>query len=122
MHYLSNGGVTLRFSWRKNEYMVPAIMIIKALVSASDKEIFLGILQNDFENTFLTDRVEMLLRGFKTYNLYTGQQCLQYLGDKFRVVLGCPEDWSNEAVGEFLLDRIVLVHLKTNRDKFRMLL
>lgn len=122
LHYLSNGGATLRFSWRKAEYMVPVVMIMKALVGATDKEIFQGILQNDFDNTFLTDRVELLLRGFKTYGLQTGQQCLDFLGDKFRVVLQCPEDWSNERVGSYLLDRIVLVHLKDPRDKLRLLL
>ncbi|KAM0756551.1 beta and beta-prime subunits of DNA dependent RNA-polymerase [Meredithblackwellia eburnea MCA 4105] len=122
LHYLSNGGATLRFSWRKAEYMVPVVMIMKALVGATDKEIFTGILQNDFGNTFLTDRVELLLRGFKTYGLQTGSQCLAFLGEKFRVVLGCPEDWSDEKVGGFLLDRIVLVHLKDPRDKLRLLM
>lgn len=122
LHYLNNGGATLRFSWRKAEYMVPAVMIMKALVGATDKEIFKGILQNDFENTFLTDRVELLLRGFKTYGLLTGRQCLEFLGDKFRIVLQCPEDWTNEQVGTFLIDRIVLVHLTDPRDKLRLLL
>ncbi|KAK4055158.1 hypothetical protein OIV83_000438 [Microbotryomycetes sp. JL201] len=121
LHYLSNGGSTLRFSWRKAEYMVPVVMILKALVGATDKEIFMGIMQNDFKNTFLTDRVELLLRGFKSYGLHTQQQCLEFLGDKFRVVLQCPEDWSNARIGQFLLDRIVLVHLKDPRDKLRML-
>ncbi|ORY90187.1 hypothetical protein BCR35DRAFT_287430 [Leucosporidium creatinivorum] len=121
LHYLSNGGSTLRFSWRKAEYMVPVVMVLKALVGATDKEIFMGILQNDFENTFLTDRVELLLRGFKSYGLRTQHQCLEFLGDKFRVVLQCPEDWSNERVGQFLIDRIVLVHLKDPKDKLRLL-
>jgi DNA-directed RNA polymerase I subunit RPA2 len=122
LHYLSNGGATLRFSWRKNEYMVPVVLILKALVNVADKDIFLGILQNDFENTFLTDRVELLLRSFKHYGLYTGKQCREFLGNKFRVVMGCPEDWSDDQVGDFLLHRIVLVHLQDKRDKFRLLL
>lgn len=121
VHYLSNGGSTIRFSWRKSEYMVPIVMVMKALTDATDKEIFLGIVQNDFENTFLTDRVELLLRGFKTYGLHTGRQCREFLGDKFRVVLGCPEDWDNERVGSHLLDRIILVHLKNPKDKLRLL-
>ena len=120
LHYLSDGGVTMRFSWRKNEYMIPVVMVLKALISASDKEIFAGIMQNDFDNTFLTDRVELLLRGFKSYNLFTGRQSLEFLGDKFRIVLGCPEDWSNAAVGQFLLDRIIIVHIKSPTDKFNL--
>ena len=122
LHCLSNGNAMLRFSWRKQEYVIPIMLILKALVGASDKEIFEGIMMQDYENTFLTDRVEMLLRTFKMYSLHTGDQCLDYLGDKFRVVLGMPEDWNNVALGAWLIQKLVLVHLESPRDKFRMLL
>ncbi|KAJ7075766.1 hypothetical protein C8R43DRAFT_1054076, partial [Mycena crocata] len=115
LHYLSNGSAMLRFSWRKQEYVIPIMLVLKALVGASDKEIFEGVMMQDYENTFLTDRVELLLRSFKMFTLSTGQQCLEYLGDKFRVVLGTPEDWTNAPL-------LVLAHLKTARDKYRMLL
>ena len=122
LHYLSNGSATFRFSWRKQEYVVPIMLILKALVSASDREIFEGIMMQDYTNTFLTDRVELFLRSFKTYGLYTGTRCLEYLGNKFRVVLGQAEDMSNYELGVWLLRKIVLVHLDNSRDKFRMLL
>lgn len=122
VHYLDNGGVTLRFSWKKREYMIPVMMLLKAFVSSTDKEIFLDLTRGEVNNTFLTDRVEMLLRGFKAYSLYTGEQCLEYLGSKFRVVLGCPEDWSDMQVGIFLVERVVLVHLPSARDKYRLLI
>ena len=98
------------------------MLILKALVSASDREIFEGIMMQDYENTFLTDRVELLLRSFKTYNLYTGAQCLEYIGDKFRVVLAQADDMTNHDLGVWLLKKIILVHLENLRDKFRMLL
>ncbi|PCH40776.1 beta and beta-prime subunits of DNA dependent RNA-polymerase [Wolfiporia cocos MD-104 SS10] len=122
LHYLSNGSAMLRFSWRKQEYVVPIMLILKALVSASDKEIFEGVMMQDHEDTFLTDRVELLLRSFKMYHLLTGEQCLEFLGDKFRVVLNMPEDWTNKAVGIWLVQKVVLVHLESPRDKYRMLL
>ncbi|KAH9939259.1 beta and beta-prime subunits of DNA dependent RNA-polymerase [Epithele typhae] len=122
LHYLSNGSAMLRFSWRKQEYVIPIMLILKALVSASDKEIFEGVMMQDYEDTFLSDRVELLLRSFKTYSLYTGDQCLQYLGDKFRVVVNMPDDWTNQAIGTWLISKLVLVHLSNPRDKFRMLL
>lgn len=122
LHYLSNGSAMLRFSWRKQEYVIPIMLILKALVGASDKEIFEGVMMKEYEDTFLTDRVELLLRSFKAYSLYTGDQCLEYLGDKFRVVLGMPEDWTNKALGIWLIQKLVLVHLDSPRDKFRLLL
>ena len=112
----------LRFSWRKQEYVIPIMLILKALVGASDKEIFEGVIMQDFENTFLTDRVELLLRSFKAYTMRTGNQCLEYLGDRFRVVLNLPEDWTNLAVGTWLVNKMVLVHLPTPREKYNMLL
>lgn len=122
LHYLSNGSAMLRFSWRKQEYVIPIMLILKALVSASDKEIFEGVIMQDYEDTFLTDRVELLLRSFKMYGLYTGDQCLEFLGDKFRVVLNMPEDWTNKALGVWIVQKLILVHLDAPREKFRMLL
>ena len=121
LHYLSNGSAMLRFSWRKQEYVIPIMLILKALIGASDREILEHVMMQDYENTFLTDRVELLLRSFKMYNLYTGDQCLEYLGDKFRVVLGMPEDWKNRILGVWLIQKVVLVHLEEPRDKFRSL-
>lgn len=102
--------------------MIPLVLILKALVDASDKEVFEGLVQGEYDNTFLTDRVELLLRGQKVWNLHTGTQCLDYLGEKFRVVLNVPEDWENTRVGGYLLTKVVLVHLPSARDKYRMLM
>ncbi|KAI9614139.1 hypothetical protein KEM48_006117 [Puccinia striiformis f. sp. tritici PST-130] len=87
LHYLSNGTITFRFSWRKNEYMVPVVMLLKALIGASDQEIFTGLAQNAFEDTFRTDRIELMLRNFQYYALPTSSACLDFLGSKFKVVL-----------------------------------
>ncbi|KAF8341495.1 beta and beta-prime subunits of DNA dependent RNA-polymerase [Cantharellus anzutake] len=122
IHYLSNGGVMLRFGLRNREYFIPVIFILKALISPSDKEIFEGIMMGDYQNTFLMDRVEVLLRNFKTYGLFSSEQCLDFLGEKFRVVLRLPLDWTNRQVGEALIKKVVLVHLDDHRDKYRLLL
>ncbi|KAF8311445.1 beta and beta-prime subunits of DNA dependent RNA-polymerase [Clavulina sp. PMI_390] len=122
LHYLSNGSAMLRFSWRKQEYLIPIVLILKALVSASDREIFEGVMMGEYDNTFLTDRVELLLRSFKSYKLFTGEDCLEYLGEKFRVVLGLPPDWSDAQIGYWLIDKLLLVHLDSSRDKYRLLL
>lgn len=126
LHYLNDGNVSFRFSWRKNEYLVPVVMILKALVETNDREIFDGIVGTEHENSFLTDRLELLLRTYKSYGLYSKQETLAYLGDKFRVVMGATADRSDIDVGKEVLDRIVLVHLNDEpngaRAKFRLLL
>ncbi|MCJ1457860.1 DNA-directed RNA polymerase I subunit RPA2 [Mycoblastus sanguinarius] len=133
LHYLNDGNVTFRFSWRKNEYLVPVMMILKALVGANDREIFEGLIgiagSKGIKNTFMTERVELLLRTYKVYNLHSKVKTRAYLGEKFKPVLGVPDDMSDEDVGSEFLRKIVLVHLGnvdvTDRqcmDKFRMLL
>ncbi|CAO1597326.1 DNA-directed RNA polymerase I subunit RPA2 [Xanthoria calcicola] len=133
LHYLADGNITFRFSWRKNEYLVPVMMILKALVETNDREIFEGIVGNigsqGVENTFMADRVELLLRTYKSYNLLGKARTRAYLGEKFRPVLGVPDDMRNEDVGTEFLRKVVLVHLgnvdvsqSQDIDKFKLLL
>lgn len=122
LHYLRDGNVTLRFSWRKNEYLVPVVMVLKALADTSDRDIFDGVVGSDAANSFLTDRLELLLRTYKSHGLHLRHATLAYLGDKFRVVFGAAPDALDAAVGEEVLRRIVLVHLDSSADKLRLLL
>ncbi|KAG9706065.1 beta and beta-prime subunits of DNA dependent RNA-polymerase, partial [Aureobasidium melanogenum] len=134
LHYLNDGNVTFRFSWRKNEYLIPVMMIFKALVETNDREIFEGLVgpagsKGIEEKQFVTDRVELLLRTYKAYNIHGQAKTRAYLGSKFRVVLSVPDDMSDEDAGVEFLRRIVLPHLGTSEnketndaDKFRMLL
>lgn len=133
LHYLDDGNVIFRFSWRKNEYLVPVMMILKALVETNDREIFEGLIGTlDFkgvQNTFLTDRVELLLRTYKEYQVHGQAATRSYLGNKFRPVLGVHDDMSDLEVGTEFLRKIVLVHLgnvnvaaSQDRDKFKLLL
>ncbi|KAL8864828.1 MAG: hypothetical protein Q9198_009620, partial [Flavoplaca austrocitrina] len=85
LHYLADGNITFRFSWRKNEYLVPVMMILKALVETNDREIFEGIVgsigSQGVENTFMADRVELLLRTYKSYKLVGKVKTRAYLGE-----------------------------------------
>ncbi|ODV58459.1 DNA-directed RNA polymerase I core subunit RPA135 [Ascoidea rubescens DSM 1968] len=122
LHFLKDGNVTFRFSWRKNEYLIPVMIILKALVETNDRQIFDGLVGSDTSNSFLTDRLEILLRSFKFYNLFTKNETLSYLGDKFRAVFGFSKDVTDIEAGELILQKIVLVHLSNNNDKFKLLL
>jgi DNA-directed RNA polymerase I subunit RPA2 len=134
LHYLSDGNVNLRFSWRKAEYLIPVLMVLKALVETNDRDIYEGIVgaagsEGLVEKQFVTDRVEQLLRTYKAYGLHSRAMTRAYLGQKFKVVLQLPDDTSDEAAGTEFLRKIILPHLGAYKvtehqdsDKFRMLL
>ncbi|KAI8613271.1 hypothetical protein BC830DRAFT_1170381 [Chytriomyces sp. MP71] len=118
LHYLTDGALQLRFSYKKSEYMVPVLLILRALQETSDRDLFMRITQGKTGNTFLTDRVELLLRGFKGLSVHSREECRGYIGTKFHVMLDAPEDATDLEVGEEFLRRIVLVHLKRDQENF----
>jgi len=133
LHYLTDGNVSFRFSWRKSEYLLPVVMLLKALVETNDHEIAQGIIgasnSSDPPSSFVSDRVELLLRTNKGYGLKTRKQTLEYIGEKFRPVLQTPVTMSDEKTGAELLRRVVLPHLGNinvspaqNHDKFQLIL
>lgn len=123
MHYLSDGNLMIRFSYRKAEYLVPLVLILKALVpNVTDKSIYIQIIQQDAENTFLTGRVEMMLRSFRSSEsqLRTQQDCLEFLGERFRPVFTSSDQASNAEIGNQLIKTMFLVHLNDPSDKFNL--
>jgi DNA-directed RNA polymerase I subunit RPA2 len=134
LHYLSDGNVTFRFSFKKNEYLIPVMMILKALVETNDRDIFEALVgpagsTGLQDKQFVMDRVELLLRTYKVYSLYGRTQTRAYLGKKFKVVLQVPETMSDFDAGTEFLRKVVLPHLGAynvtqgqDLDKSRMLL
>jgi DNA-directed RNA polymerase I subunit RPA2 len=134
LHYLSDGNVNFRFSWRKAEYLVPVMMVLKALVETNDREIFEGLVgaagsEGLSDAQFVVDRVEQLLRSYKAYGLHSQARTRAYLGSKFKPVLQLPADCTDDEAGIEFLRKVVLPHLGNvnvtqaqNADKFRMLL
>lgn len=76
------------------------------------------LVRGEHTNTFLSDRVEFMLHNFKSYNVQSREQCITLLGDKFRVTFSPP---SNKQAGDHVLNKVILVHLRTNKDKFNLL-
>jgi DNA-directed RNA polymerase I subunit RPA2 len=111
LHYLTNGGATLRFVLRKQEFLLPIVMVARALRDISDKELFDRIVGGDTENTFLTARLELILRDSKRYNMFTSAECRAYLGTLFRNSLPISDKTSDEDAGRLLLERFIFVHL-----------
>lgn len=63
-----------------------------------------------------------MLRSIHLENLHTHNDCLSYIGKMFRIKLyECPEWYTDQEAGQFLLKKCVLIHLNSNEDKFNLL-
>ena len=96
-----------------------ALLLPQALVSTTDREIYERVVAGDSANTYLSDRVLLLLREAKRYAsaLHSREAALEYLGSRFRTVLDMPASLSDAKAGQTLLDRYVLVHVPTDGDE-----
>lgn len=63
-----------------------------------------------------------MLRSSHSEGLHTHQHCKDFIGKMFRVKFyECPTWWTDSEVADFILDKTVLIHLTSPRDKFNML-
>ena len=122
LHYLINGGATLKFVLRKQEFLLPVVIIAKALMDITDKELFDRVVQGDVGNTFMTTRLELLLRDAKQYGIFSSVECLSFLGSHFRVFLPISDKWSDEQAGRLLAERYFFVHVNAFSSKLECLL
>eukprot|EP00123_Amoebidium_parasiticum_P011568 comp20793_c0_seq1/m.27332 comp20793_c0_seq1/g.27332 ORF comp20793_c0_seq1/g.27332 comp20793_c0_seq1/m.27332 type:complete len:1123 (-) comp20793_c0_seq1:450-3818(-) len=120
VHYLTDGTCVLRFSQKKTEYLIPAIIVLKALADTTDREIFNKI-RCDPADAFVGDRVEAMLRDALDKGMYTRKQCLAHLGKMFRVVMDAPRDFTDEQVGSYLLRKHIFVHCQSDKEKYDLL-
>lgn len=122
LHYLNNGSATLRFVLRKQEFLLPVMIVAKALVNISDKEFYDRVIKGDHSNTFLSTRLELLLRDAKNFSVFTRAQARAYLGSLFRQYLPITDKSSDEDAGELLLLRYIFVHTNNFNQKLDCLI
>jgi DNA-directed RNA polymerase I subunit RPA2 len=132
VHYLTTGGASLKFTARKQEFLIPVIMILRALSGSedgspvggvTDEELYNRILQGDHENTFLKARAELLLQDAQRFKgLNTPNECLSYIGSRFRMLSMKADSTPDLDIGLFIINRYILIHLPKFGDKLECLL
>lgn len=141
VHYLTTGGATLKFVARKQEFLIPAIIILRALsgpqsatssadmaagsaIGITDEELYNRIVQGNDSNTFLRARAELLLQDARARfpNLNTPDECLSHLGSRFRRVSLRADTTSDIEIGHYMIRRYVLIHLPSYKDKLECML
>ena len=119
LHLLHSGAARLRVVINRGEYFIPFVLLLRALREApiSDEQLYERLVAGDAEDSFVADRVLVMLRDHgadarsASAPLLSREQCLAYLGSRFRRLLRPPTRLTDAEVGKRLLKRHVLVHL-----------
>lgn len=122
----------MKFTARKQEFLIPVILILRALSGSedgtpsggvTDEELYNRILQGDEENTFLKARVELLLQDAQRLKgLNTPNECISYIGSRFRMLSMKADSTPDLDIGHYIIDRYILIHLPKYGDKLECLL
>ncbi|KAI6659718.1 hypothetical protein LOD99_10708 [Oopsacas minuta] len=120
-HYLNNGSCSLSISRGGQIFYFPLIYVLKALIDASDFEIFQELMAFTPENDFLEACIISMLRTSLEKGLSTQCDFLNYLGKIYRIKMEVPEWYSDIVVGRLFLSECVCIHLDDSFDKFLLL-
>ena len=125
VHYTSDGSARVAFVHRRQEYFLPAGLLLRALADVSDAEIQAiiasGVVGSGGKR-FASKRVAIILEEIADQGIRNRSHALSYLGEHFRVQLGANPWETNVEIGKLLIKEHVFIHLENGKDKFNLLL
>lgn len=57
LHYINDGNIFLRLLYRKQEFLIPLIIILKALGQFSDLEIYRRLMKGNYNDSSRSDKI-----------------------------------------------------------------
>ncbi|KAM6997876.1 LOW QUALITY PROTEIN: DNA-directed RNA polymerase I subunit RPA2 [Tautogolabrus adspersus] len=121
LHYLENGTVMLNFIYQKELFFIPLGFALKALVDWTDVRVQQELMRGLEENSFFRSCVCEMLRVVMEEGCSTQSSALSYLGQRFRVKMSLPEWYTHEQCARYLIDECILIHLRSDIEKFNLL-
>ena len=150
-HYMENGDAVVHLRIRRAEYHIPVGVILRALSTESDEEIFSKLVGNcagDFVHSgnaprrseekqekrregaskhdeerysFTSLRAELIMQSTLSKGIATRQQALEYLGRLLKGPMEADEHDTDAKVGERFINRHIFCHLGSHHDKLMLL-
>ncbi|CAN8031313.1 unnamed protein product, partial [Ixodes persulcatus] len=111
LRYLTNGTVQVMFSYMKEIFFMPFMMLLKALCDVADHHIYSELVAGKVIDFFYKGCIINMLRQVQNENLLTRDEVRSYIGEKFRVCGRLSEWYSDEQVALFLLRHCICIHL-----------
>lgn len=122
LHYSYDGNIYLNVMIKKAEYLIPAVIVLKALEEISDRQLYNLLVKGFEDDSFVSERVEVLLNESHKRSVYSREQCLSYLGLLLKGIIQANNpSYSHAQIGEIFLKEYILVHCSTNQEKIAAL-
>ena len=109
--------MNLRILYKKQEFLIPIIVIIKAIGEFTDMEIYKRLMKGRSGDSSRSDRVEVLIKVAKNIGLQRQSHFLEYLGKNFRLLLGISTIYNDREAGEIFLNENIMPHLSKPKEK-----
>lgn len=132
LYYILNGSARLGFWLGGREFLLPVGIVLKALIDASDREIFTSLTccysdkhgrgKGVVSTQLIGERAQIVLDEVRNLSILTRTQCLVHIGQYFRSVMEGFENDDYRTVAEAVLKDYIFVHLENNHDKFNLLI
>lgn len=124
LHYLTNGTAQLKFTYGRELFFAPVVLMLKALRNVCDYYIYSELIKGKEDDTFFKGCVVNMLRQASCIDggLFKQVQVKRYIGRMFRVKFGLPSWYSDEEVASFLIKHCIATHLDDDNDKFNLLI
>ncbi|ONM05443.1 DNA-directed RNA polymerase I subunit 2 [Zea mays] len=132
LYYILNGSARLGFWLGGREFLLPVGIVLKALIDASDREIFTSLTccysdkhgrgKGVVSTQLIGERAQIVLDEVRNLSILTRTQCLVHIGQYFRSVMEGFENDDYITVAEAVLKDYIFVHLENNHDKFNLLI
>ena len=118
LHYSYDGNIYLNVMIKKAEYLIPAVIVLKALEEISDRQLYNLLVKGFEDDSFVSERVEVLLNESQKRSVYSREQCLSYLGLLLKGIIQANNpNYSHAQIGEIFLKEYIMVHCNTNQEK-----
>ena len=109
LHLIEGGRCTLGFSIRKRQYLVPAILLLRAFKEVTERDIFDAIVRDSNDSTLIEHTRAML--DAAPANTNSQGASLDFIGAMFRVELGVHDSMRNTEVAHLLFKEYIFIHI-----------
>ena len=111
-HYVNDGSSVISVRLNRNEYFIPAGIVMRALTNLPDETIYsmlVGKVEHSTKDSFVALRAELTLQQTAMKGISSRHAALSHIGRLFRTDLDCDESIMDAEAGKLLIDEYLYI-------------